>query len=113
MAVRSYFNKTKIQGEYMILEILFRSEKCMSVTGIRKNFRATFSPHPTDTTNYSVPSTSNFFSSCLYCIYLFKLYDIPIIMLLTNKINKFCGEISNSRVILWVVYNCNVGARGT
>ena len=53
------------------------------------------------------------FFLCLYFIYLFQLYDIPIIMLLTNKINKFCGEISNSRVILWVVYNCNVGARGT
>ena len=42
MAVRSYFNKTKIQGEYMILEIQFRSEKCMAVTRIRKNLEQLF-----------------------------------------------------------------------
>ena len=32
------------------------------------------------------------------------MYDIPIIMLLTNTITNFYDVMSKSRVILWVVY---------
>ena len=41
-----------------------------------------------------------------YCIYLFKLYDIPIIMLLRINIANF-SEISECWVILCVAYTCS------
>ena len=45
---------------------------------------------------------------CVHTLYLFKLNDIPIIMALTNNTINFCSEISKIRMILRVVYTCNV-----
>ena len=39
---------------------------------------------------------------------LFKLYDISVIMLLTNNITNIFSEISKIRVILWLAHTCNV-----
>ena len=63
---------------------------------------------------------SNSFWACLYCMYLFLLYDLSIIILLTNNfiilltncwqilLTNICSEISKIRLILWMVYTCNV-----
>ena len=51
--------------------------------------------------------TSNSFQMCLYCLYLFKLYDKSIIILPTNDLTNICSEISEIRLILWMVYTCN------
>ena len=43
-------------------------------------------------------------------VYLFKLYDKPIIKLLTNDLTNIFREISKTRLVLWMVYTCNVKA---
>ena len=43
-----------------------------------------------------------------YCTYLFKLYNVLIILLLTNFLNIICSKISNIRMNSWLAYNCNV-----
>ena len=54
--------------------------------------------------------TSNSFQTCLYCLYLYKLYDESFVILLANDLINTCGEISKNRFILWMVYACNVKA---
>ena len=42
-------------------------------------------------------------------MYDFEMYDIPVIMLLTNNITNFFGsKMSKNRVILRVVCTCNL-----
>ena len=53
-------------------------------------------------------STSKSFLTCLYCIYLFKLYYKSIIILLTNNLNDIRSEVSKIWLVLWMVYTCNV-----
>ena len=48
--------------------------------------------------------TSKNFQTCLYCIYLFKLYHRSIITLLANKLTNIWSEIIKLRLILWMVY---------
>ena len=36
------------------------------------------------------------------------MYGITIIILLTNDLTDLCGEISKIRLVLWMVYTCNV-----
>ena len=52
--------------------------------------------------------TANSFQTCLYYIYLLKLCDKSIIILLTNDLTDICREISKVQLILWMVYTCNV-----
>ena len=44
-------------------------------------------------------STSKYFKSYSYFIYLFKLYDLLIIMLLTNNLIRICSEINKIQLI--------------
>ena len=53
-------------------------------------------------------TTSKNFQTFLYYIYLCKLYDILIAMLLTNDLTNICNEISNIQLILGMAYTCNV-----
>ena len=55
---------------------------------------------------------SKSFQTCLYCIYLFKLYDESIIILLTNDLANICSEISKVWLILWMIYAWNVKGLG-
>ena len=55
--------------------------------------------------------TSNSFQTSLYCVYLLKLYDKSIIILLTNDSTNTCSKISKIWLILWMVYTCNVKAK--
>ena len=52
--------------------------------------------------------TSNSFKTCLYRIYLLKLHDKSIAILLKNDLTNFCREISKIQLILGMVYTCNV-----
>ena len=51
--------------------------------------------------------------TCLYCIYLFKLYDIMTILMLKNNLTNICSEISKIRFILWLASTCNVKGKGS
>ena len=44
-------------------------------------------------------STSKHFKAYSYFIYLFKLYDLLIIMLLTNDLIRICSEINKIQLI--------------
>ena len=52
--------------------------------------------------------TSKSFQTSLYCVYLLKLYDKWIIILLTNDLTNIFSEISKILLILSMVYTCNV-----
>ena len=119
------------------LEIQIRSVKCTVYTSIRKNFEHShkniiclflkiffFNVTSCDSAsrNFSFLSkwyktiavcsckqtTSTSFQKCLYLIYLFKLYKKPVIILLAKELTNICSEISEIRMILWMVYTCNV-----
>ena len=53
----------------------------------------------------NTPSQRNSFQTCLYCVYLIKLYDNSNIIPLTNGLTSICTEI-----ILRMVFTCNVKA---
>ena len=57
---------------------------------------------------WSKQPTSKSFQMCFYCIYLFKLYDKLIFLLLTIDLTNICSEISEIRLILWMVYTSSV-----
>ena len=103
-------------SEYMVLEIHFRSLKYTAVIRICKNLsNFPFKRYETirqlvTAWNYNSSMatmcwckqpTWNSFQTCLYCIYLLKLYDKLIIILLTNDLTNICSEISQIRLILW------------
>ena len=48
------------------------------------------------------------FSNTSDCIYLLKLYDKSIIVLLKNVLVNICSEISKIWWILWMVYACSM-----
>ena len=95
----------------MVLEIHFQSLKYTAVFRIRKNL-STFpflsKRHKAITVCRCKQPTSNSLQTCLYYIYLLKLYDKLIILLLTNDLTNICSEISKIRLILSTVYTCNV-----
>ena len=96
---------------YIFLNTRFRSIQCTVATRYAKTL-----------SNFSFPSerykaikvwrckqtTAKGFQTCLYCIYLFKLYDMSIIMLLTSDLTNICRKISKIRLILWMAYTRNV-----
>ena len=48
------------------------------------------------------------FSSTSICIYLLKLYDKSIIILLANVLANICSGMNKIPLILKMVYTCNV-----
>ena len=99
--------------QYMVLEINFRSLKYTAVIRIGKNlsnfpFKRCEAIRRLAAVCRCKQSTSNIFQTCLYCIYLLKLYDKSIIVLLKNDLTNICSEISKIRLILWMAYTCNV-----
>ena len=44
----------------------------------------------------------------LYCMYLFKFYDILIILLLANNLTNIYSKISIIRFVLWMASTCKV-----
>ena len=97
--------------KYTILEFQFQSVKCTVVTKLRKNFEHLFiliQIKKTIKVCWCKQSTSKSFRTFLCYIYLFKLYDKSIIILLTNNLTKIWSKISKVRLILWMVYACNV-----
>ena len=76
------------------------------------DFRATFCSHSSNTRQlqcvYVNKPLQKVFEKCLYCIYLFKLHDTSIIMLLINDVTNICGEISKIQLILLMAYTCNL-----
>ena len=75
-------------------------------------FRATFCSHSSNTRQlqcvYVNKPLQKVFKKCLYCIYIFKLHDTSIIMLLINDLTNNCGEISKIQLILLMAYTCNL-----
>ena len=51
--------------------------------------------------------TSKSVQMCLYCMYLLKLYEKIIIILLTNVLVNIGSEIRKIQFILWMVYTYN------
>ena len=97
--------------QYTVLEIQFRSVKRMVVTRIRKNFEHSLflsKWYNVITLCWCKQPTSNSFQTCLYRVYLFKLYYKLIIILLTNNLTNICSEISKTWLVLWMVYTCRV-----
>ena len=97
--------------QYTVLEIHFGSLKYTAVISIRKNlsnFLLLFKWYKAITMWWCKQPTSNSFQTCLYCIYLLKLYDKSIIILLTNVLANICSEISKIQLVLWMVYGNNV-----
>ena len=87
-------------------EIQFRSVKLTVVTRIRKHFEQhigpTFHCYPSDTRQlvyWCKQPTLNSFQTCLYCIYLFKLYHKSVIILPINDSTTICGKISKTWLI--------------
>ena len=62
------------------------------------------------TVSWCKQPTSNSFLTCLYCVYLFKLYDKSINILLANDLTNISSDISKHRSILWMVFTCNLKA---
>ena len=62
------------------------------------------------TVSWCKQPTSNSFLKCLYCVYLFKLYDKSVNILLASDLTNICSEISKHRSILWMVFTCNLKA---
>ena len=92
------FTKNKIiknKKQYTVLEIQYRSVKCTVVTRIPKNFSFPSKPYKTITVCGCKQTTSKSFQSCLYCIYIFKLDDTSIIMLLKNDLTKMIFDFMN------------------
>ena len=95
----------------MILEIHFWSLKYTAVIKLCKylsNFPFLSTWYKAITVCWCKQPTSNSFKMCLYSIYLLKLYDRSITILLTNNLTNICSKISKIRLILWMVYTCNV-----
>ena len=71
-------------------------------TSIRKIFEQLFIPLSSDTRRLQGADINKplkkFFK--VYCVYLLRLCNMPIIMLLTNNITKTWREISKIRMIL-------------
>ena len=92
-------------SEQKILEIQCQSLKYTVVVKTRKNL----SNNPFLSKRYQAITvfwckqpTSNSFQTCLYYIYLLKLYDTSIIILLTNDLTNICSKISRIWLILWM-----------
>ena len=97
--------------KYAVLGIQFWSLKNTVVIRICKNlsnFLFLSKRFKAITVCWCKQPTSNSFQTCLYCIYLFRQYDRSIIILLTNDLANIYSEISKVRLILWMVYTCNV-----
>ena len=97
--------------QYTDLEIHIRSLKCTAVIRISKNLSNSpflLKRYKAITMCWCKHPTSNSFKTCSYCIYLLKLYDKSIIILLTNDLISISSEISKIRLILWTVYTCNM-----
>ena len=93
--------------QYTILEFQFRCIKCKAVTRLRKNFEQLFT-YKVITVCWCKEPTSKGFQTCLYCIYLSKSYDESIIILPGNSLTKIWSKISKIRLILRMIYTCNV-----
>ena len=109
--VKNYFPDPRKLIQYRVLEIHFRSLKYTAVIRLRKNlsnFPLLSTRYKTITVCWCKQPTSNSFKTCLYSIYLLKLYDKSITILLTNDLTNICSEISKIRLILGMVYTCNV-----
>ena len=101
--------------EYTVLAIQFRFVKYTVVDRLHKNFEQLFisiqaiqRDYKEITVCWRAQTTSKNFQTCLYCVYLLKLYDISIIIFLKNYLTKICGEISKIWLILWMPYVCRV-----
>ena len=53
-------------------------------------------------------TTIDSFQTCLYYLYLVKLYNKWIIILLIKNLTNIYRKISKYRLILWMVYTCIV-----
>ena len=84
--------------QYTVLEIQFWSIKLTVVTRWRKYFEQLFI---LIAVCWCKESTSKSFQTCLSYIYLFKLYDRLIIILLKNNLTN---NISKTQLLLWMVY---------
>ena len=101
--------------QYTVLEIQSRSLRWTVVIKIRKilqkirkNFIFLSKRYKAIAVRWCKQPTSNSFETCLYYIYLLKLYHKTIITLLTNNLTNICSEISKIRLILWLVYTSSV-----
>ena len=97
--------------QYTVLQIQSRSLKYTAVIKIRNNlsnFPFLSKQYKAITVCWCKLPTSNSFQTCLYYIYLLKLYDKSIIILLTNDLTNICANISKIWLILWMLYNCSL-----
>ena len=104
-------NRSYTKDQYTVLEFQFRSVECMVDTKLSKNFEQLSFPIQAiqgDTVCWCKQYASKGFQTCLYCIYSFKSYDKSIIILLRNSLTKIWSKITKIRLILWMIYTCNV-----
>ena len=102
----NHVSNINIFSQNSVLEILFRSVKCMAVTRICKNCEQLFKAI---TACRCKQTTSRKFYSSLKCIYFFiRIYNlfvlISITLLLTNNITKICSEkLKFERFHKWLI----------
>ena len=53
---------------------------------------------------YEKKAVQNVFKRIYHCIYLLKLYNISVILLLKNNLTNICSKISKIGMNLWMVY---------
>ena len=81
---------------------VFKIHVCYQVRQkFRGNFSFLYKRYKVITVCWWKQPTSKGFQTCLYFIYLFKLYDKSFFILLRNSITKIWSKISKIRLILW------------
>ena len=81
----------------------------MVVTRLRKkNFSFLSRRHKVVKACWCKQPTSRSFQTCLYCIYLFKMYDKSVIISPTNNWTNIWSDIRNICFILQIDYTCNL-----
>ena len=109
---KNYFTDHQTTQYKTVFEIQFWSLKYTAVIRIRKNLSnfpflsKWYNTRQEPVCQCKQPTENSFQSS--NCIYLLKLYDKSVIILLTNVLANICSKISNIWLILWMVYTCNV-----
>ena len=99
--------------QFTVLEIQFQPLNARLLIGYAKissNFSFLSKRYKVITECRWEHPTSNSFQKCSYSVYLFKLHDSLIIILLTTDLTNICSKISKARLIWWMVYTYNVKA---
>ena len=105
--------------QYTVLVIQFWSVKYTTVTVEYAKISSNISFHPIQATQAITmvridenKPLQKPLKRIWHCIYLFKFYNILIIIFLKNNLTNICGKISKIRMNLWMVCICNMKSSG-